>query len=146
MFGIVANVVSDRAFRTGAKVRFIASGSNVGSVEVRGLSKNGRRITKFILMKRLRNFRAGFIPECLRNDVSLFWLTKAEATDAANRLTVLWKDVRFFYRDGKRLMKDGITEGQALEHFKEDANYRWRRIAPLSFMENKNGFRGGGWL
>jgi hypothetical protein len=61
-FGIVANVVQDKSLRNGAKVWVLDIYGDGASVRVRGLSKGGRRITKFIHIKRLMNFRPEWMP------------------------------------------------------------------------------------
>jgi hypothetical protein len=136
MFGIVANVISDHAFRVGAKVRIAALNGNPSSVEVTGLSKSGRKITKYIQFKRLENFRAAFIPEHQRKNLYIYWNDKDAANAVAKDIATLWKDVRFFHRDGT-LLRDGITESEAFKRFKDDPNYKWRHISPLSFLEQR---------
>lgn len=62
-YGIVANVESDRAFRTGAKVWVLLIRADAEIAKCSGLNKSGRRIiagylTKHIPLKRLTNFRS----------------------------------------------------------------------------------------
>ena len=135
MFGIIANVKSDRALRTGAKVCILSNGSSASSVYVMGISKFGRTIRKYVQYKRLENFRAAFIPEHLRKEVEIFSTDKTTITKAANKLNSIWAGVRYFHRNGN-LLQDGITLGQALKRIILDANYIWRSIAPLKFMES----------
>ena len=59
---IVANVIEDPLLRRGAKVYLIQWHGSADNVQVIGLSRGGRRITKYIPFKRLRNFRPGWAP------------------------------------------------------------------------------------
>lgn len=63
LFGLVANLVSDRALRTGAKVWILGWNGDAENAQVRGISKGGRTITKYIRLKRLEKFRAAWIPD-----------------------------------------------------------------------------------
>ena len=111
-FGIVANVISDRVLRTGAKVWLVDCNGGAECPQVIGLSKGGRILMKYTHHKRLENHRAAWIPEHLRDRVIWQWDTKQEAQEAASGLRELWAGVRFFHRDGT-LLREGITTSQA---------------------------------
>jgi hypothetical protein len=120
MFCIVANVKTDKALRTGAKVYLLSANQSAESVEVTGISKGGRRINKHIPYKRLTNFRAAFVPPHMQEGkapwaytVGCWWEDKTAAQEVANKLNEIWKGVRYFSKDGERLMEDGITTGMA---------------------------------
>lgn len=120
-FGIVANVISDRVLRTGAKVWVCYCNGDASCPRVMGLSHGGRWVEKYTHFKRLENFRAKWIPEHLRwgnyrGGYPVIWTydTKDEAQKHADLLNRMWEGVRFFHRDG-RLLQDGITEGQVFE-------------------------------
>lgn len=120
MFCIVANVKTDKALRTGAKVYLLSANGGANSAEVTGLSKGGRRIVKHIPYKRLTNFRAAFVPPHMQEgkapwfwSVGCWWNEKADAKDAADKLNEIWKGVRYFSAGGERLMEDGVTTGMA---------------------------------
>lgn len=114
MYGIVANVVSDRILRTGAKVWLLDVNGDAEHPEVMGLNKSGRMVTKFTNYKRLTNFRVAWIPEHLREHIC--WFMKGErekmAEYAAN-INRMWADVRFFNRDGSQMLREGITAQEA---------------------------------
>ncbi len=121
VYGIVANVISDRVLRTGAKVWIIRCNGDASCPLVVGLSKGGRRITKYTHFKRLENFRAKWIPEPFRWDPSnpgkswaviWEWTDRAVAESSAAMLAEMWAGVRSFDRLGN-LLKDGITEEEA---------------------------------
>jgi hypothetical protein len=98
-YGIVANVQSDHALRTGAKVWILYCNGDAERPKVMGLSKGGRRIIKHMAYKRLTNFRAAWIPENVRKDV-VWSFSKDAAQQLAERLKQRWQDVRFFHPDG----------------------------------------------
>lgn len=108
-FGIVANVLSDRVLRTGAKVWIKYCNGDAEHPLVVGCSKSGRVIEKYTDFKRLTSFRAAWVPEHLRGRVAWAWDTKEEAAAVAARLAAMWSDVRYFNRDGSQMMKDGIS-------------------------------------
>src|SRR5579872_523818 len=110
MFGIVANVISDNALRTGAKVHVIALEAD--RVEVIGISKGGRKITKYIACKKLEKFRAAYIPPVVLEVSRYTFRDKGEAEFMAKHLVDVWTGVRFFHRNGV-LLRDGITLGMA---------------------------------
>jgi hypothetical protein len=113
MFGIVANVESDRVLRTGAKVWIERCNGDAECPEVFGCSKSGRLVQKYTHYKRLTNFRAAWIPEHLRDRVILAWPEKERAAEFAAKLCAMWSGVRYYSRDGSELKKDGITTGEA---------------------------------
>ncbi|CAJ0701645.1 hypothetical protein LMG19089_02890 [Ralstonia edaphis] len=104
MYGIVANVLSDRVLRTGARVWISRCNGDAVCPIVIGLSKGGRRVRKFTNYKRLAKFRAAWIPERLRGEVCWQWAEKHDAAEAAQKLSSLWAGVRFFSRDGSVLL------------------------------------------
>lgn len=68
-YGIVANVIeTDRVLRKGAKVWLVGgdSGGGWAHLEVNGLARNGRPVTKVLPITRLDNFRAAWMPEHVR--------------------------------------------------------------------------------
>jgi hypothetical protein len=93
-----------------------------------GLSKSGRLCEKYTHYKRLENFRAKWIPDHLRGvtrarggyGAFIIWQydTKEEAHRHANALNEMWEGVRFFHSNGT-LLRDGITEGQAFERYRQ---------------------------
>lgn len=113
MFGVVANVASDRVLRTGAKVWIQRCNGDAECPVVRGCSKSGRVVEKYTHYKRLTNFRAAWIPEHLRQRVIWQWPEKARAQQVAESLASMWSGVRYFNRDGSEVKKDGITTGEA---------------------------------
>lgn len=129
-FGVVANVISDRVLRTGAKVWICYVNGDASCPRVIGLSKNGRLVEKYTHYKRFENFRAKWVPEHLRNGVPgrhwlgviLIWPTKEEAQHYADCLNEMWRGVRFFHHDG-RLLLDGDPESEAFRR----AHRRWAR-------------------
>lgn len=71
-FGIVANVKGDdRQLRHGAKVWLVDGTGGEGWYRfvVRGLSKHGKTIEKWVPTHKLENFRAKWIPEHLRETI-----------------------------------------------------------------------------
>lgn len=115
MFGLVANVASDRVLRTGAKVWIERCNGDAECPVVRGCSKSGRVVEKYTHYKRLTNFRAAWIPEHLRDRVIWQWPDKEQAQQVAEKLSRMWADVRFFSRDGSEMKKDGITTNEAFQ-------------------------------
>jgi len=113
MYGLIANVMSDRVLRTGAKVWIHYCNGDAACPIVTGLSKSGRTIQKFTHYKRLTSFRAAWIPEHMLERVSWQWETKAEAAEFAEKLTTMWTGIRQYSRDGKTLVRDGDSEGVA---------------------------------
>lgn len=106
-YGIVATVINDGVLRTGARVRlnYIYGGR---TARVWGLSKSGRPVGwKFIPLKRLRNFRAAWLPD--HPDLCMAWEERLDAQDAADELNLLWSGIRAFDHKG-RLVKDGVPE------------------------------------
>lgn len=120
MFCIVANVVSDKVFRVGAKVYIVRANQGADNAEVIGLSRGGRRVNKYIPYKRLTNFRAAWVPPYLQEGkapfswaIGCWWHDKTDAQEVADKLTQIWTGVRFFSKDGERLMRDGVSVGVA---------------------------------
>lgn len=113
MFGIVANVASDRVLRTGAKVWLHRCNGDAECPVVHGISKRGRLVEKYTHFKRLTNYRAAWIPEHLRDRVILTWPDKGTAQAYAAKLQAMWSDVRYFSRDGSTQLRAGITTEQA---------------------------------
>jgi len=111
-FGIVANVISDRVLRTGAKVWIHRWNGDAEHPIVSGCSKSGRVIQKYTDFKRLENYRAAWIPEHMRDRVC-GWETKEEADALASKLGKMWAGIRHFSRDGSTLMRDGATTSEA---------------------------------
>jgi hypothetical protein len=78
-FGIVANVVeTDRLLRKGAKVWLLGgwSGGGFERVTVRGASRSGRPIEKYMAIVKLENFRPAWMPEHLRDKATYFLGTR----------------------------------------------------------------------
>lgn len=136
MFGLVANVVSDHVLRHGAKVRIIRAYGSAVNVEVVGLSKGGRRVTKTLQWKRLTNIRPAFIPEVQREETCLWWNVKEEAAAVAQELTELWAGVRVLHPDG-RVLQEGISVGQAFARRHTNKERRMREIFPIASIENR---------
>ena len=116
MYGLIANVMTDHVLRTGAKVNVIMYHGYIGRVEVMGLNKSGRRVTKHMAWKRLTNIRSAWIPEHLQKETRVWWKDREDADKAALELTELWRFVRSFHPDG-RLLNDGVSEGQAIREY-----------------------------
>lgn len=136
MYGLIANVVSDHALRHGTKVRILSAHDDAMNVEVIGLSKGGRRITKYIQWKRLTNIRASFLAECYRKDTCLWWTDKKAACDVAVELMQLWKDVQVLHPDGTVLQK-GITTGEAFARQKLRMSGTDRGISPIPPIKDR---------
>lgn len=60
---IKANVIQDKVFRDGAKVLILDMPGSLNSLQVRGLSKGARTVTKWMQLNRLKNFRPQFAAE-----------------------------------------------------------------------------------
>ena len=116
MYCLIANVQSDHVLRTGAKVFVISSDQNAHQVEVVGLNKCGRRVSKYIAWKRLTNIRASFRPPDVATQCRLWWDNKVEVSKVAQELTEIWSSVRAFHPDGTLLI-DGISAGEALRQY-----------------------------
>jgi len=83
-YGIVANNVNDRVLRRGARCRIQQLGGGGNSIFVRGLSKGGRRIEKWVRLSKLENFRVSWVHESERNVCVL--RSKEEAQTIADNL------------------------------------------------------------
>jgi hypothetical protein len=113
LFGLVANVKSDHALRTGAKVWIHYCHGDAAHPFVSGISKSGRPIQKYTRYKRLTNFRAAWIPPPLRDRITWTWPDKEAAAQVAAKLEARWSDVRYFNPTGTELKQDGISEGES---------------------------------
>lgn len=96
-WAVAANVISDRLFRPGAKVLWCHGDSD--SLCVTGLSRGGRRIQKWLPLKRLRDFRASFIGHVTTGEV-LRLASKEQAAEYAARFA----ELRTYYRPSPRLL------------------------------------------
>lgn len=110
-YGIVANVISDRVLRTGAKVWICYCNGDAECPRVVGMTKGGRIVMKYTHYKRLENFRAAWCPQHLRDRV-FFLFSKDKAGEWAATLDAMWKGVRYFDRDGT-LLRDGVATSEA---------------------------------
>ena len=122
MYGLVANVISDRVLRTGAKVWIHYCNGDAACPIVAGMSKGGRMVQKYTHYKRLTNFRAAWVPEHMRDRVAWRWETKAEAAELAAKLAEMWAGIRQYSRDGKTLVRDGEPESAAFERARQGSN------------------------
>jgi hypothetical protein len=120
MYGLVANVVSDRVLRTGARVWILRCNGDASCPIVTGRSKGGRIVQKYTHYKRLTNFRSAWIPEHMRGRVEWKWEGKAEAAGLAATLGAMWAGIRQYSRDGKVLVRDGEPESAAFERARID--------------------------
>lgn len=121
-WGIVANVVSDRTLRTGAKVWILGQDGNAETAVVLGLDKSGHKVRKFTKYKRLTNFRAAWIPPERRHEVEspFQYSTKEEAQKSADGFAAMWEPVRAMSRDGTQEIKPGITISEAYERRRQE--------------------------
>lgn len=88
-YGIVANVCeTDSCLRMGAKVWVVGgwSGGGFERVVVRGKSRGGRTIEKYLPIARLNNFRAAWVPEHSLKGNALI-SAKEDAVERAERFT-----------------------------------------------------------
>lgn len=75
-FVIHANVAkADAGLRLGSKVEVLSVPGDPERVEVRGMSRGGRKITKYIATHRLKNFRA----QWTHRPLCMCWATREEA-------------------------------------------------------------------
>ncbi len=88
MYGIKANVITDRALRVGASVVICFCNGDAESPFVSGLSKGGRKISKYTKYSKLGSFRAAWLHD--DSDVAMKWGSKAEAEIAALQLADKW--------------------------------------------------------
>lgn len=86
-FGVVANVLTDRVLRTGAKVWIHRHNGDAERPIVHGLNRSGRIVEKYTSYKRLTNFRAAWIPDHLLDRIGFRWETKVEAQEFADTLS-----------------------------------------------------------
>lgn len=145
MFGLIANVMTDHALRTGAKVHVLEYDGDIGRTLVTGLNKSGRSIEKYVSWKRLTDIRAAFIPEHLRKRTQIWWDDKASVQEVALELTQLWQFVRTFHPDG-RLLKEGIPEGEAVREYLAKNNLpNYSVVAPIpSVGQRREAIRAAG--
>lgn len=115
MYAVIANVVSDGILRTGARVWILYHHGDAEIARVRGCSKGGRVVNKYIPYKRLKNFRAAFVPEHLRDRFEHHYLfeTKEEADGVAASQEKFWNRVRAYSPDGAEI-KPGISYRESL--------------------------------
>lgn len=106
-YGVVANVLSDRALRTGGKVWILMTNGGAENVYVHGSSKSGRVISKYIPLKRLRNFRSAWIPSHIATMTSLAFVQRDEASAIASRWSDMWENIRSYSRDGTMVIIEG---------------------------------------
>jgi hypothetical protein len=83
-YGIVANVIFDRILRSNAKVYLIRWHGDMERVLVKGVSKSGRVIEKYVSFKKLNNFRVKWFPLYLRENKSPYVFSKTEAIKKAS--------------------------------------------------------------
>lgn len=121
LFGVVANVKSDRVLRTGAKVWIHRCNGDAACPVVSGINKSGRYLTKYTHYKRLTNFRAAWVPEHMRDRVAWAWPEKDRAADLAAKLSAMWSGVRYYNRDGTQLREDGVSESEAFRRASHQA-------------------------
>lgn len=78
-YAVAANVMNgDSGLRIGARVLVLQVGGMVDTVRVRGLSRGGRMIRKWIRIKKLSNIRAVWLHESQREEVPCSTKSKAE--------------------------------------------------------------------
>lgn len=133
MYGLIANVLSDRVLRTGAKVRINYCNGDAACPIVYGLSKIGRMVRKYTHYKRLTNFRAAWIPPHWRNRLAYQWATKEDAEKHAAKLAEMWSGVRYFNRYGTLLLRDGVTEEEVFRRARHSSNdqVKWPHSGPV---------------
>ncbi len=117
-YGIVANVASDRVLRTGARVWIHRCNGDAACPVVSGISKSGRVVEKYTHYKRLVNFRSAWVPDHMRGRVVWQWDDRTNAEERAAWLAEMWLGVRYFSRDGKTLLQDGVTEGAVFDRYR----------------------------
>lgn len=91
-WGVKANLAEPRsAMRTGSLVWVVFTNPGRGgeSLFVLARSRGGRLIQTWIGTKRLTNLRAAWVPEHLRDRVSL-WDTKESAAEWAAKKQAMW--------------------------------------------------------
>ena len=74
MYGIVANVKSEKGLRAGPKVYILVCKGDFTTPEVSSLDKSGRATIRHIPFERLTNFRAGTVAERHRERFHPMWL------------------------------------------------------------------------
>lgn len=98
VFGIFGNVFeTDRIFRSGAKLLLCGGTGGEGwyRFEWRGLSRSGKRITKWAPTARLHNFRAGWVPLGDREECHyMTFLDRREAEARASEMNEFAEKLR----------------------------------------------------
>lgn len=112
-YGIVANVLWDRVLRMSAKVYLLGWHGDFENVYVWGLGKHGRRIRKYLPMKRLYHYRAAWLPPHVRGLGWFGCLEKAQAQHLAEDLNVFWHGVQCFSTAGMTCLQPGISVSEA---------------------------------
>ncbi len=110
MFGIVANVKSEKVLRLGAKVWICRCNGDAEHPFVTGLSRGGRTVEKYTHYRKLENYRAKWVPEHMRfpeGEVCWFWPEKERAEEVARQLNIMWQGIRIYSADGSALLHDG---------------------------------------
>ena len=76
-FAIFANVIQDKVLRNSARVLIMLSLYR-DNVKVKGLSKSGRRVEKWIPVKRLERFRVKYLH---KDQFGISWGNREEAEE-----------------------------------------------------------------
>ena len=117
MYGIVANVISDRVLRTGAKVWIHRCNGDAECPIVSGISKSGARVEKYTRYKRLTNYRAACVPKHMRSYILFAWPERAQAEECADLYNRVWAGLQLFNRDGSVKLAEGVTVNEAFKRF-----------------------------
>ena len=96
---ICANIEGDKLLRDGSKVYILHCNGDAEKPIVKH-----RNIKKYTHFKKLRNFRAAFVPDSLRGDVIRVYDTKNAAAEAAKVLDLMWAPI-----------KNGVPASQAFK-------------------------------
>lgn len=110
---ICAKVLIDSAFKTKAKVIILSHNNKF--CKASGISKDRKRIRKYIPLKRLTNFKPQFIHRGIEKekiDPELI-MEKEYAIETSKIFNKQWSNVRVFF-NGK-LIKKGTTPKEAKE-------------------------------
>lgn len=119
MYGLVANVISDRQLRTGAKVWVLGWHGDFLHPRVYGLSKGGQMIQKYTHFKRLERYRVKWMPDVIYGNNRLY-LTLADDDRAvmerhAEALNYIWSGIVSYTRDGTEIRHYGLPMSIAYE-------------------------------
>ena len=98
-WGIAANVIDDKVFRRGAKVRVWHNVGDSMKNQVRGISKGGRVVTKWLPIHRLEKFRARFSANPDRDFAG--WYKSKDAANAVATNLNRWADEERARRQAK---------------------------------------------